>query len=498
MSRRRRGMAPLRAGLLAMLLASLAALLAFTKGVPGVAHHYTVHAVFSSATNLLSGSSVRAGSPVRIAGVDVGQVTGVRRGPGTTAVVSMRIDEAGRPVHRDATAKIRPRLFLEGNFFVELRPGSPSAPELADGATIPLAQTAVPVQLDQVLDALPADTRASLKTVLREYARALRGGGAEALRRSYAESPGAFRAVALAAEAAQGRRADDLAGFVAGAARTARALAQRERDLGELVAGFQRVAGALADRREALARSLGGLRELAVAAPAQLRAIDGAVPPLQRFARALRPALAQAPPTLDAALPFLAELGRLVAPAALPALIADLRPTVRTLAALEPDLVALLDLVTPVAGCVRDRALPVLESRLDDGALSSGQTVWEELLHATSGLTAATQNFDGSGYSTRFSFGSGEDVVSLGAATAAERQQLFALGAIDGSRPPRPERLPPFRPAVPCETQAPPRLDVAARPPVGQRRVGTADGRTLRALGTLLAGSGEAPGGAGR
>ena len=42
----------------------------------------------------------------------------------------MEIDEKGLPIHKDATLKIRPRIFLEGNFFVDLKPGSPSSPTL--------------------------------------------------------------------------------------------------------------------------------------------------------------------------------------------------------------------------------------------------------------------------------------------------------------------------------------------------------------------------------
>ena len=38
----------------------------------------------------------------------------------------MEIDDKGLPIHKDATLKIRPRIFLEGNFFVDLKPGTPS------------------------------------------------------------------------------------------------------------------------------------------------------------------------------------------------------------------------------------------------------------------------------------------------------------------------------------------------------------------------------------
>ena len=46
---------------------------------------------------------------------------------GNAGLVNMEIEPKGLPIHTDATLKIRPRIFLEGNWFVELQPGSPSA-----------------------------------------------------------------------------------------------------------------------------------------------------------------------------------------------------------------------------------------------------------------------------------------------------------------------------------------------------------------------------------
>ena len=82
--------------------------------------------------------------------------------------MTLAIRDKGRPVHDDASARIRPRIFLEGNFFVDLSPGSPSAGELDEGATIPAARTTTPVQFDQVLSALKSDTRNDLRKVFQE------------------------------------------------------------------------------------------------------------------------------------------------------------------------------------------------------------------------------------------------------------------------------------------------------------------------------------------
>src|SRR4051812_7670238 len=139
----------------------------FTKHVP-FTHGFRVKAVFPSA------NSIRSNSPVRIAGVNVGKVKKIERQPGTTAaLVTMEIDKKGLPIHKDATLKIRPRIFLEGNFFVDVQPGTPGSPTIDDNDTIPLGQTATPVQLDQVLTALQQDTRKQLQSLLDNYGSAL-------------------------------------------------------------------------------------------------------------------------------------------------------------------------------------------------------------------------------------------------------------------------------------------------------------------------------------
>ena len=91
--------------------------------------------------------------------------------------------------------QLRPRLFLEGNLFVDLHPGSPGAPELDSGSVIPATQTSISVQLDQVLTTLQAPVRDDLQIFLMEFGNAL-----EQVRRrrqgfqeSFRTSPGGLR-----------------------------------------------------------------------------------------------------------------------------------------------------------------------------------------------------------------------------------------------------------------------------------------------------------------
>src|SRR5258705_6694624 len=115
---RRTGASPFKVGALVLLVMAVATYFGFTKHVP-FTHGFRVKAVFQSA------NSIRVNSPVRIAGVNIGKVKSVARQPGTdAAIVEMEIDKKGLPIHKDAQAKIRPRIFLEGNFFVDLKPGT--------------------------------------------------------------------------------------------------------------------------------------------------------------------------------------------------------------------------------------------------------------------------------------------------------------------------------------------------------------------------------------
>ena len=130
---------------------------------------------------------------MRIAGVNVGEVTTVehlssaaepvarpttrrraREPTGERRVVTMELDEDALPLHEDATFKVRPRLFLEGNYFVDLEPGQPERARGRRTATpSALDQTAYSVQLDQVLTTLQGDVRADLQTLLDQFGNAL-------------------------------------------------------------------------------------------------------------------------------------------------------------------------------------------------------------------------------------------------------------------------------------------------------------------------------------
>lgn len=499
MSRRRRDLAArrrshLRWGIVTALLVAAATYAAFV-GLPRTGG-YEVRAVMQSANEL------RPDAVVRIAGVDAGKVVKVERGPGTTALVTMALRDEARPIHTDATLKVRPRLFLEGNFFVDLRPGSPSAPELEEGGTIPLAQTSTPVQLDQVLSALQSDERQQLQGLVRELGTSMRGGGARAFGRAIDPAGPALRDSATTASALRGTHDRDLSGAIAETGKVTAALDAHRQELAALVAAFDATAAAAASRSDELRASVRGLAAtLRVALPA-VREVRASLPALYAFARDVRPLLRRMPRTLDLARPLLSELRGLLSAREAPALIRALRPPLRTLAAIAPEVTGLLSQVTPVTDCVRDRALPALSTPVDDGAHSTGQPPWLELLHGMVGLASASQNFDGNGPAVRYMAGFGEQLVSTGKLPGTGQLLGLTPVPVEGARPAPPPAKPPFRPGATCRDQDPVNLKAASvGPPAASRapRLGAEDRAVVAAAVRRSRGGGAtASRGAGR
>jgi phospholipid/cholesterol/gamma-HCH transport system substrate-binding protein len=217
--RRRSRLNTFTAGVIGIVVIVVFSYLAYTKFANPFANPYTIHAVFSNA------NGVRPGSPVRIAGVDVGQVTGVGAEPGCkssssdpsachAAELTMTIQNQGLPIHDDATFAIRPRIFLEGNFFVDVSPGTPSAPTAGAGHTFPIQQGVEPVQLDQVLTSLQSDTRRNLQILLQQFGTAVKKGG-PAYNASIQYWLPAYEYTSIVAHDALGIQPHDLSNYIA-------------------------------------------------------------------------------------------------------------------------------------------------------------------------------------------------------------------------------------------------------------------------------------------
>jgi virulence factor Mce-like protein len=462
---------PATIGLISLIVVLIAVFLGFTKDIPFTTP-FEVKAVFQSA------NSIRVASPVRIAGVEVGKVKSVEASPGSSAsVVVLQINKAGLPLHTDATAKIRPRIFLEGNFFVDLDPGSPGAPQLGDGDTIKVTQTASPVQLDEVLTALQSDTRQDLKHVLKAFNQALNSKPTAAQDRSsdpsargqtaaqsfndaYKNIPAAEKSTAQVFDALLGTEPNrDLARLIAGTAKTSAALTRNENALKDLITNFNGTMAAFASEAGNLRTSIRELAPTLDNANRAFAALNAAFPPTRAFAREILPGVRETPATITAAFPWVAQMRRLVSPAELGGVVRQLSPATAELAKLTDRAITLLPKTDLTSKCVSKVIIPTGNIPIRD-EFATGVENYKEFFWGLVGLAGESENFDGNGTYVRFQTGGGSQQISLGDASS-NSGQLFGnlVSAPLGNRPFDPRKRTPYRPDVNCYTQQIPDLN---------------------------------------
>jgi phospholipid/cholesterol/gamma-HCH transport system substrate-binding protein len=143
----------------------------FGGATPFKAKSYQIKVPFTEASQLAEQSDVR------ISGVDVGKVESIELGPGgKEAVALLNIDDKYAPLPRSTRAMLRTKTLL-GETYVELTPGSKNEPTLEEDSTLPPAQVAESVQLDEIFQAFDPKTRRAFQSWMEEAAVAIDGQG---------------------------------------------------------------------------------------------------------------------------------------------------------------------------------------------------------------------------------------------------------------------------------------------------------------------------------
>ena len=453
-------MTPAKAGIIALIVIVVLTFEGFTRFNP-FRSPFELKATFTSVNNL------QPKSPVRIAGVNVGVVKDVKAlGSGKGATVTMEIQDTGLPIHKDAALKIRPRIFLEGNFFVDIQPGTPSAPDVKSGDTIPFQQTSTPVQLGDLLTALQSDTRSDLKNLIHEYAqKGLGNGGARAYNRAIKPAGVAFRTSALANQATLGERPHDLSNVLRGQQRLFSELASNTGTLQDLVTQLNVTFQAFARQEGALRATIPALRDVLTVGRPALVSLDSALPSLRNFSRDALPGVRSSGPTIDASLPFIHQARLLVRPQELRGLVADLRPTIPALARLNTSTIPFLNESRALSRCQNKVIVPFAFTPIPDPDFpqNSGQTFFKQTSRGLVGLAGESRLTDADTPMFHAQIGGGATTVLN---VNDQGQSIFgaAPGPPVGVRPARPARRPVFRPNIPCETQQPPDLNAPGGP----------------------------------
>lgn len=466
------GLSFFKTGVLVLFVLLILTYFAYTKELPWSSPGYTATATFRDA------STLRETAPVRIAGVNVGKVTNVEA-DGENAKVTFTVDPEGLPLHDDARLTIRPRLFLEGNFFLDLRPGSPSAPDLPDGGDIPVTQTATAVQLDQVLTTLQKPDRKNLGDFLAGYGSALADeptpemdvgmdpevqglSGAEALNKSFDYGAEAGRSSSQVSQALLGEQAGDLRGLIKASGSAFQQLASVDSDLSDLITNFSITTGALAAESQNLQNTLAELAPTVEQAQRDLPVINSAFPPLRTFARELTPSVKELPGTIRAGMPWLRQTDKLVQKNELGGIVNDLHAATPLLSQGTANLNSLLLQLGRFSRCQTQVLTPTGDQVITD-QFSTGQSSFREFLYGAAAQAGQGATFDGNGQFLRVQGGGGPYEVGADIPDGLPPNDNVNYGRAiadpTGTQPLKPSKAPPVRTDVPCFQSDPPDLN---------------------------------------
>ena len=303
----------------------------------------TVQIQFSEAHRLRTSVS-----DVKMSGVDIGVVRSVEDEDGVTTVTVKVDDDTRKAMGTAPSARVRPTTLLGGNYYVEIVPGGRRG---EFEGTIPVERTELPVELDGVASAFPADARTGVRSSTKALDSTLDEGGTRALRELLESAPGTLRSTDEVLAALQGTSPrSDLADLVRGGENASTVLSSENARLGDTVDGLATTARVLEARRHDVAEAARTMPASLDETATLLDSLDGVLASLEATADPARPSVRELARLLDHADPVLGRARPVVRD--LRGVLRDARPLVTTLIPISRDLDATVD---NVRGPVLDR-----------------------------------------------------------------------------------------------------------------------------------------------
>lgn len=358
--------------IVAGLVAALVIVVNQIGGVPWNADRVTVRAEFADAVAV---NPTRT-QQVRVAGVPVGTITAASATDHGTTILSMSVDR-GDVVYSNARATLRPVNPLN-EMYVDLAPGGPPGHPLAAGEVIPLARTATPTQLDQVLSHLDTRAQNALTDLLSQSTVAL-GGAAQQLPGGLRATDTTLTSLRPVVTALQARR-QKVQQLVTSLSEITAAVGGNDGRLAQLVTATQQTLSVLSDQSGPLSQSLAELPLFADDLRSAMSKTAGLTEQLNPLLDNLSKASSSLPGTLDALAGFSGQLKQTLGQAA--PVVARAGPVVADLRPVVADLQTGLADLRPVTAQL-DPATGKLVRNLDPIAA---------FVYNTSGLTAANDS----------------------------------------------------------------------------------------------------------
>jgi ABC-type transporter Mla subunit MlaD len=380
---------PLAIGAVVIALIALALVSAGLRHVPLVPKSGNVVRAEFTAADQVSNRTV-----VRVRGVEVGRVESVAAGsdPYRTTVVNMRIDNGNIHLRSDASAAVRWRTLLGGLMYIDLNPGTRSAPPLGDNP-IPATRTSNQVEFDQLLEAYAGPTAQQQRNVLKGLRNGF--GDPQGIGHTIQTLRPALTTIDQGLQPLLGAQTGDLRNLIASTARTVRGLDSTSGLVG-LVSGTDTTLAVTDAQRQNLGQFLELSPPSLNSTFVTMRRLRTTLDHLDPLVTNLRPGARDIAPAASATEPALAQLDAVLR-AATPLLVAA-GPTFDALKGASDTGVPLMNAFDPTLTRLLDQILPYLR-RQDPGTKLLNYEMYGPFW---SDLASAAGEYDSVGYRIRF------------------------------------------------------------------------------------------------
>ncbi|HET9692461.1 MAG TPA: MlaD family protein [Acidimicrobiales bacterium] len=308
----------------------------------------TYYAVFSDAAAVAPGQH----QEVRIAGVHVGQIAGATVTSSGQAKLKLQITSSGIKLYRNASALLQAKTPLN-EMYVALDPGTPAAPLLHSGDTLPVQQTRSPVEIDQILAHFGPNQQNAQRILLSETNIALQQA-APSLTSDFAALDSTVGSLQPVSQALATRQAD-IKALVTDLGTIAKAVGGNDQRLATLLSTAQTTL-------TTLSQNDAGLQQTLAALPRTTDALGSSLPKVQALSSQLNPfldnlraadatlptAIGQLDTTIQQLKPVVDELGPVISDGTpvvdtTKALLVDANPALSDLSQITP-------LLNPITG----------------------------------------------------------------------------------------------------------------------------------------------------
>lgn len=365
----------------------------------------TIHAIFARNYDIIPGHT-----KVKMAGLQVGVVSAMQQESNGTTDVSLKLDHGIEGKLGSAPqARVEPLTVLGGEYAVELIPSGSGA----FAGPIPTSRTHTPVELDQILDALPTSARVGLQNTVAEVGQTFSSRTQASLNGLAQESTNVMQPSGQLITAIRGNQpSTDIPNLVLNLERMSASFNSQQTALSRSFVNLDTVTRALAAQSPALSQAIANLPGALSATNQGTQLLQTTLTKLGNTSTALLPTAQRVMPLFNVLEPTL----KITLPVAqkLPSLLRNAQPLVANLVPIATNADAVVnDFKGPVINRIQNPILSALGHTYrgtgafadTGGGVQANNKFYQEIAYMVTNLDRASMTHDAQGALLNFQAG---------------------------------------------------------------------------------------------